>query len=462
MGPSTVPNARLAALVEQSRISHTGLAKRVSDGCARRGVPRAYTATSVDGWLRGRTPQDPAPAVIAELLSARLARPVSVLELGFAITPMPEHLGLDFADAPRVTVETVVEMWEADLLRRDFLAGASALAGAFSAPVRDWLIAGDRESVAFSGTSRRVGSADVDLLWSMCHTFSAADQRLGGGHARTTLMHYAHEQVRPLLGGSYDDEVGRDLFGAAARLADLGGFMAFDSGRYGLAQRYYIQALRLAQLSEDEVLGAHILGDMSMLDHHLGDGREALAQARAGQRSALAGRRKSYSSYARCLALEARAHSRLGNRGACERALASAETAMDRVQPDDEPFWVKFFTARQFHAEAAYAAADLGQVVAVQEHGSLGSAAGDGMERRRILVRSAVAEAHLAGSTPDVDVSEATRVASEVLDLAAQTSSQRGLDAVTRVRRKLANEHSQHPDAQAFEHRARQLLPAAL
>src|SRR6266498_5665302 len=81
------------------------------------------------------------------------------------------------------------------------------------------------------------------------------------------------------------------------------------------------------------------------------------------------------------------------------------------------------------------------------------------MERRRILVLSTVAEAHLADSTPDVDVSEATRVASEVLDLAAQTSSQRGLDAVARVRRRLANKHSQHPDAQAFEHRGDNCSP---
>jgi len=452
-----VDNARLGALLEQAGVSHTALAKRVSDGCARRRVPRSYTATSVEGWLRGRTPQDPAPVVIAEVLSVRLGRPVGVLELGFAVTPLPEHLGLGYPVAVRDTVDAVVAMWEADMLRRDFLAGAGALAGAFSAPVRDWLVAG-QESVAFSGTARRVGATDVDVLWSMCRTFQEADRRLGGGHARATLMTYAHDHVRPLLHASYDDAVGRDLYRATACLVETGAFMAFDTGRHGLAQRYYIQALRLAQAAGDHVLGSYVLGSMSIMDHQLGDGREALAQARAGQRAALAGPRKSYAAYSKCLAQEAKAHALLADRPAAEQALAKAETALDRVHPEDEPFWVSAYIS-DFHADAAFAAADLRRSADTQRHAALASTPGDGRERRRALVLAAVAESHLTGGTSEVDVTESTRVANEALELAARMESARVLDLITHLRRRLATQHPTHPDAQAFEDRARALLP---
>jgi len=445
-------------------VSHTALARRVSDGCARRGVPRSYSATSVDGWLRGRTPQEPAPAVIAEILSGRLTRPVGVLELGFAVTPLPEHLGLDYPACVRATVDTLVEMWEADMLRRDFLAGAGALAGAFSAPVRDWLVAGQHENAAFSGTTRRVGAADVDVLWSMCRTFQEADQRLGGGHARTTLMTYAHDHVRPLLHTSYDDQVGRDLFRATAWLVEIGAFMAFDSGRFGLAQRYYIQALRLAQAADDQVLGSYILDSMSIMDHYLGDGREALAQARAGQHSAMSGPHKSHTGQVNCVLQEARAHAQLGDRAAAERALAKAEAALDRISSDDEPFWINSginAIGQRFHTEAALCAADLKRGTDVQHHAALASTPGDGRERRRILVLAAVAESHLTGGKTDIDVIEAARVAGEALELAARIESARVLNAITRIRHQLTTQHPTHPDTQAFEERARTLLPGA-
>ncbi|MGC5022192.1 hypothetical protein [Micromonospora sp. DT47] len=39
--------------------------------------------------------------------------------------------------------------------------------------------------------------------------------------------------------------------------------MAYDDGEHGLAQRYLIQALRLAQASNSTALGAYVLAGMS-------------------------------------------------------------------------------------------------------------------------------------------------------------------------------------------------------
>ena len=73
------------------------------------------------------------------------------------------------------------------------------------------------------------------------------DHQYGSGHVRPVVVHYLNSVVSGLLAGSYREAVGRDLFAAVARLTELAGYMAVDTGQPGLAQRYYIQALRLAQ-----------------------------------------------------------------------------------------------------------------------------------------------------------------------------------------------------------------------
>lgn len=96
----------------------------------------------------------------------------------------------------------------------------------------------------------------------MGQAFSDTNLRLGGGYARTTLMHYVNRIVLPLLHGSYSDTIGRQLMAATARLCNLCAYMSFDCGRQGLAQRYYMQALRLAQFSGNRELGANVLANI--------------------------------------------------------------------------------------------------------------------------------------------------------------------------------------------------------
>ena len=60
--------------------------------------------------------------------------------------------------------------------------------------------------------------------------------------------------------------------------------MAVDTGQPGLAQRYYIQALRLAQAAGDRGYGGYVLAaSMSHLAAQLGNPREIAQLARAAQ-----------------------------------------------------------------------------------------------------------------------------------------------------------------------------------
>ena len=60
-------------------------------------------------------------------------------------------------------------------------------------------------------------------------------------------------------------EVSRRLFQMMAELAPLAGWMAYDEGWPGVAQRYYLLGLSACQQARSPVLGAKILGDMTQL-----------------------------------------------------------------------------------------------------------------------------------------------------------------------------------------------------
>ena len=60
----------------------------------------------------------------------------------------------------------------------------------------------------------------------------------------------------PLLRARHPDRVSGELFSAAAEVAEMLGFSAYDAGRHGAAQRYFAQGLRLAGEAGDPVLGA--------------------------------------------------------------------------------------------------------------------------------------------------------------------------------------------------------------
>lgn len=349
----------------------------------------------------------------------------------------PADLGLRWPTSATATVETVGGLWRADMRRRSVLVGAGWAASAVATATRAWFSGRSDQQVVHIG-GRRVGKADVEAVWLVCQAFTDIDHHLGGGHGRSTVVHYANDVVLPLLEGSYEDVIGRELMTAAGRLCDLIGFMAFDSGRQGLAQRYFTQALRLAHAGRSRALGAHVLGDMSMQAAHLGRPTEALALAEAGERAARAA--GSYASSARCQSLAARAHAAMGDASACVRAMAPAEVALSRSRVSDEPTWIRFFTPNQLAAEFLYAAAELDHIDHVRRLASKVISPTDGMVRRHVLTSVVLASTYVSAdektcTTDDID--QSCSILGEVLPVAGSLTSARTLDAINRVRRRL-------------------------
>jgi transcriptional regulator with XRE-family HTH domain len=364
-------------------------------------------------------------------------------------------LGLAWPATPEATVAVIGELWRKDLHRRPVLVSAVWVATAFTGPIREWLL-NRKDEVLHGHSGRSVSQHDIDALWAMCGAFTDADHRLGGGYARSTLLHYINQAVLPLLHGDYDDATGRELMAATARLCNLCAFMSFDSGRQGLAQRYFIQALRLAQASGNRALGAHILADMSMQAHYLGDAPQALDLASAGLRTGLdCG---SPSTVARCAALQGRAHALGGDRRACAHACTAAERALDRAMPIDEPSWIQFFTAEQLSAEMLYMASDLGRYHDVQRLAPRVLASSGGMQRRRVLCTTVLANSYLpAEGHTGSDIDRACELLGQMIPSLGSLSSARSLEGVNSLRRALTP-HARRPSVQEVEDRFRSTI----
>ena len=186
-----------------------------------------------------------------------------------------------------------------------------------------------------NGARVNVGDCDVDAVRMTAQLFMTLDFQFGGGHARAALGQYYANDVCPLLEGRYTEEVGRRLFSAAAEVAQLLGWTAYDVGRHGLAQRYLIQALRLAQEADDRMMGGRLLSNMSHQATYLGNFEQAVLLARAAQEGAR--NVASATTMAMFLAMEARAHAGNNDNAAYSRALGEAERLFEKSDVADDP-----------------------------------------------------------------------------------------------------------------------------
>ncbi|MFF8910221.1 MFS transporter [Streptomyces olivaceoviridis] len=368
------PNEKLGAVLALAGISNAGLARRVNDLGAQRGLTLRYDKTSVARWVsKGMVPQGAAPHLIAAAIGQKLGRPVPLHEIGLADADPAPEVGLAFPRDVGQAVRSATELYRLDLAGRragsggiwQSLAGSFAVS-AYATPASRWLITPADSSVAReagsaegSGASIKVGHSDVQKLREAAEDARRWDSKYGGGDWRSSMVpECLRVEAAPLLLGSYSDEVGRALFGASAELTRLAGWMAFDTGQQEAAQRYYIQALRLARAAADVPLGGYVLASMSLQATYRGFGDEGvdLAQAALERNRGLATARTM--SFFRLV--EARAHARAGDAQAAGAALKAAEGWLERSRPgDNDPSWLGFYGYDRFAADAAECYRDL-------------------------------------------------------------------------------------------------------
>lgn len=296
------PNEKLGTVLALAGISNAGLARRVNDLGSQRGLTLRYDKTSVARWVsKGMVPQGAAPHLIAAAIGQKLGRPVPLHEIGLADADPAPEVGLAFPRDVGEAVRSATDLYRLDLAGRragggiwQSLAGSFAVS-AYATPASRWLITPADPSVereaplpasgitaATVGEHARVGHSDVAKLREAAEDARRWDSKYGGGDWRSSMVpECLRVDAAPLLLASYSDEVGRALFGATAELTRLAGWMAFDTGQQEAAQRYYIQALRLARAAADVPLGGYVLASMSLQATYRGFADEGVDLAQA-------------------------------------------------------------------------------------------------------------------------------------------------------------------------------------
>lgn len=283
------------------------------------------------------------------------------------------------------------------------------------------------------GSGQKVTSGDVAALRSVAELFRTLDNAYGGGHARQALVRYLEHETEPMLRGTYGEATGRRLFAAAADLTRLAGWTSYDIAAHGLAQRYFVQALRLAQAAGDRAYGSFVLITMSRQAVYLGHGREAVQLARVAQQGV--GSSAPHSALALLHAVEARGHGVLGDAKACTASLARAERGLEASRPGDEvPHWARYFDEAQLADESGHCYRDLQQYRSAAQHAERSlQLRAPAYARSRLFCRVVLASARLGLGELD----QACRLGAEAAQQAAEMRSVRATEYVRDFERRL-------------------------
>lgn len=316
------PNTDLNRLHKEAGWTQSQFARAVNLIGTERGTPTTFGESTVHYWRKGVTPKEDVRPLILEALSRRLGRPITPAGAGF---PAPVRA----SDSCSI-VEELIDLGRQDVERRNLI-GAGIFSVALNIP--NWPdVVGRMESIQ-TGTARRVGISDVELVKRMTAQLSHTYDEFGGRHTRPLAATFIAQTVAPLLLIEGAVETRRAMMSAAAFLCFLTGWMAVDEGMHGIAQRYYVKGLELAGGSGDRLTYCHVLRGVSVQAVDLGHGAMAVRLADAASAAA-----PEKGPRMRAFMSGQQAHSLAvaGDRDAALRSLREAEHAMDQAESTSE------------------------------------------------------------------------------------------------------------------------------
>lgn len=399
-----------------------------------------YESTSDDVRLRFQTLTDDVSPTGPTLVGPAEPEPSGV---------MTADLGLIYPGQPGAAAIALTELLRADHDDVQGLSAAIADPSASQSAALSWLV-NDASPIPTGRSDKpRIGASDIARLRATTEVFDKLDGQYGGGHARSSLVEYLNRDLGTLLNGSYPERTGRELYRAAAQATLLCAWMSYDAGAHALAQRYFIQALGLADASGDRLIAASILDAMSHQSTFLGRYREAANLARAaGTGTAALGSR---SLAAHFLVMEARALARIGDAAACDRAMSAAVREFEGRDVERDPEWFQYFDEAELAAELGHCNRDLGRPVDATTYAAQSIGAKSESARSDFFVTMVLADAHLDRG----DVDEACDVALRALELGEQLKSARCAAYVDEFRTRLSRV-GDIPAVRDFTERARE------
>ncbi|MGH3868880.1 MAG: hypothetical protein ACRDQ4_22725 [Pseudonocardiaceae bacterium] len=258
-----VPNETLSQLLAGVSWSGERLAREI---CRVLGTGAVHP-TAPYKWLKGHQPRrDEVRQATAFVLSQASSQLITVSELWPGCVPHDPLLisAVDGMEVPWTLAGTlaIAHDWLLGGLmdRRVFMAvGGSALTQLAWTAVNT-----EPARLAAALNGGRVGAILIEQVEETIPRLRQLDDQQGGGGASLSYVHAQFQAVGQLLKtAEHGGQVTRRLLVAWAELGQLAGWMAADTERHGLAQRYYLTALRAAHNAGDKALGAHVLGAMA-------------------------------------------------------------------------------------------------------------------------------------------------------------------------------------------------------
>ncbi|MGW0732052.1 DNA-binding protein NsdB [Streptomyces sp. NPDC002851] len=412
---SSEPNTRLQDLFGLTGWSKGELARLVNRQAAAMGHPQLATDTSrVRRWIdMGEIPRDPVPRVLAALFTERLGRVVTIEDLGLVrhgragkrqrkgsgngadAVANPE--GLPWA--PERTAAVLTEFTGMDLMlnRRGLVGAGAALAAgsALSSAMHDWLhtdpaLSADApritdplhaDPVGFDRyEAAPIGSQEIEELERSVEVFRAWDAARGGGLQRKAVVGQLNE-VGGMLAYHHPEHLQRRLWGVAANLAVLAGWMSHDVGLEPTAQKYFVIAAHAAREGGDRPRAGEALSRAARQMVHLGrpdDALDLMKLAKSGSGDEVLPRTQ-----AMLYTIEAWAQASMGRGQAMRRTLGEAEELFVSDKSDvPPPSWMQMFDEADMHGMQALAYRTLA------EHDPSASAVAQGHAKQALALRS--------------------------------------------------------------------------
>ncbi|MER7169600.1 helix-turn-helix transcriptional regulator [Micromonospora sp. NPDC000207] len=304
--------------------------------------------------------------------------------------------------------------------------------GVLDSAALDWLNAsrsGDSPPSRFRAANR-VTEDELAAAENTLTVFRQMDHTHGAGRIHAQVQQYIEGELNRLLAGVPASEpIDRHLKTLAAGFFELCGYQAVDTGAYGLAQRRYLRALRLAQTAGDRCYGGYLLAvNIGHLALHCNHPEVSLRMAIA----ALTGCESQATPATRAAlhAVVARAHARLGHEADAVAHLTVAEKQLTRSRPEEEPSWLRYFTWAYLADELAHCFHDLGQAPQTQRHLDEALTSLSPSHVRRLAIDTALLASSLAAAG---HLEEACVAARKAVDQAARTTSHRCLERIVDV-----------------------------
>ncbi|MBO8195593.1 transcriptional regulator [Streptomyces oryzae] len=383
------------------------------------------TRTTVFKWERGdHDPDEPTQIVIAHLLripgSVRKQAPWPLW------LPAWDTAALDAPWTQAATLEVLTSVAESGLMdRRGFLGiGGTALIGLGA----QWVTA--EPALAAAAKGDMVTPTTVDRMRDRVTSLHAMEQETGGGDYLESARADLRLISRMLEHGRYSEDTAQRLYGLAAEVCCLLGWMSYDASLHGAAQKHYAAALRASKTAGDDTLGAHALCFMATQAANQREQRGAVGlmdSAEAVRSRVPASMRASIAAHQTTVYVKA------GEEKKAAAALNRAFDALGRMDHAEAPTYLRWFGEAQLRSTEGRFYLNTGQAAKATD--SLERSVKHAAPRDKAVRYGTVALAYQR--TGDLDGAlEATHKAARLLEEGVH--SRRGIERLEDVRKGFA------------------------